>query len=212
MDLCQWNRRAVGSAVCDHHPNLGLRCSPFHHPDSEPAADHWRGLRFESAPFRKDLTSDNTLDVSNSRSLLHHVVIEGAGRGRFKGRANATSALETWCVPPRVEHLTVINSAYNGINVTQPNGPVTLTSVNATGNRGYGIFVNSTKGSVVVEKSSVVGNMADGIRYHFHDLRPETKQVDGVDVHDFCTYSTTYSQTYPFLMVAEQYQDSTVSR
>ena len=36
--------------------------------------------------------------------------------------------------------------------------------------------------------------------------------VDGVDVHDFCTYSTTYSQTYPFLMVAEQYEDSSVDR
>jgi hypothetical protein len=24
------------------------------------------------------------------------------------------------------------------------------------------------------------------------------------DIHDFCTYSTTYSHTYPFLMVAEQ--------
>jgi hypothetical protein len=54
--------------------------------------------------------------------------------------------------------------------------------------------------------------MADGVKYYFHDQRPETKMVDGVDVHDFCTYSTTYSQTYPFLMVAEQYEDSAVDR
>ncbi len=54
--------------------------------------------------------------------------------------------------------------------------------------------------------------MADGVKYYYHDQRPETKMVDGVDVHDFCTYSTTYSQTYPFLMVAEQYEDSAVDR
>ncbi len=33
-----------------------------------------------------------------------------------------------------------------------------------------------------------------------------------VNVHDFCTYSTTYSQTYLFLMVAEQYEDPAVDR
>ena len=38
------------------------------------------------------------------------------------------------------------------------------------------------------------------------------KVVDGVDVHDFCTYSTTYTQTYPFTMVAEQEEASLVDR
>lgn len=37
----------MGSGVCDHHPNLGLRCLPFHHPSNEAAADHWRGLRYD---------------------------------------------------------------------------------------------------------------------------------------------------------------------
>jgi hypothetical protein len=31
-----------------------------------------------------------------------------------------------------------------------------------------------------------------------------------VDFHDFCTYLTTYSPTFLFLMVAEQYEDSAV--
>ena len=54
--------------------------------------------------------------------------------------------------------------------------------------------------------------MADGVKMLVHDHRPETKIVDGVDIHDFCTYSTTYSQTYPFLMVAEQLENSIVDR
>jgi hypothetical protein len=69
-----------------------------------------------------------------------------------------------------------------------------------------------SRGYVQVEHSYVGKNMADGVKYYYHDQRPETKMVDGVDVHDFCTYSTTYSQTYPFLMVAEQYEDSAVDR
>ena len=74
------------------------------------------------------------------------------------------------------------------------------------------IKISNFSGYVQVEHSHVSKNMADGIKYYFHDQKPETKMVDGVDVHDFCTYSTTYSQTYPFLMVAEQYEDSAVDR
>jgi len=29
VEYCQWGRRRMGSGVCDHHPNLGLRCQ-FH--------------------------------------------------------------------------------------------------------------------------------------------------------------------------------------
>ena len=119
VDQCQWGRRRMGSGVCDHHPNLGIRCLPFHHDDNEAARGHWRGLRFEAAHYRKDLTQDK-LYVSNSKSVLRHVVVTGAGRGRFmergrfKGMANATSAIETWGVPPLMEHILVENSAYNG--------------------------------------------------------------------------------------------------
>ncbi len=119
IDQCQWNHRKMGSGVCDHHPNLGLRCLPFHHDANEAARNHWRGLRFESAPYRKDLTQEK-LYVRNSKSVLRHVEVSGAGRGRFvergrfKGKANATSAIETWGVPPVMEHILVENSAYNG--------------------------------------------------------------------------------------------------
>ena len=70
VERCQWGRRKMGSGVCDHHPNLGLRCQPFHHPESKSAQGHWRGLKFESAPHRKDLTAENTQYVSSSLSVL----------------------------------------------------------------------------------------------------------------------------------------------
>lgn len=212
IEDCRFERRKFGSGVCDLHPNLGLRCLPFHHEHDKTSDGHWRGLRFESASFRKDLTSDNTLYVSNSKSRLVHVEIIGAGSGKYLGKSNTTSAIETWGVPPIMEFMLVTNSAYNGINITQPGGLVSIAYSNITYNRGYGIYVNSTKGTVSIFNTSVTKNFADGIKYFFHDLRPETKLIDGVDIHDFCTYSTTYSQTYPFLMVAEQYSDSVVNK
>ena len=93
-----------------------------------------------------------------------------------------------------------------------PGSVVAIRYANLTNNRGYGLFVNSTSGYVSLLDSSVTNNMADGVKMLVHDYRPETKIVDGVDIHDFCTYSTTYSQTYPFLMVAEQIGTSIVDR
>lgn len=114
IEDCRFERRKFGSGVCDLHPNLGLRCLPFHHEHDKTSDGHWRGLRFESASFRKDLTSDNTLYVSNSKSRLVHVEIIGAGSGKYLGKSNTTSAIETWGVPPIMEFMLVTNSAYNG--------------------------------------------------------------------------------------------------
>ena len=50
MDRCHWERRKMGSGVCDHHPNLGLRCLPFHHKENRAAYGHWRGIR-EEIPY-----------------------------------------------------------------------------------------------------------------------------------------------------------------
>ena len=97
----------MGSGVCDHHPNLGILCLPFHHPDNRAVKHHWRGLRFESAPFSKRLTAENTLYVSYSKSALSHVEVLNAGQGRWRGRLNVTSAIETWGVPPVMEYIKV---------------------------------------------------------------------------------------------------------
>ena len=147
-----------------------------------------------------------------SKSQLLYVDVLNAGQGRWRGRLNTTSAIETWGVPPVMAYIKVENSAYNGINITMPGSGVTISHSNITANRGYGVFVNSTRGYVNLEHTSVTNNMADGVKLHVHDRRPESKRMDGVEVHDFCAFSTSYTQTYPFLMVAEQYGDSQVSR
>ena len=49
------------------------------------------------------------------------------------------------------------------------------------------------------QHSSVTNNMADGVKVHVHDQRPASRVVEGLDVHDFCTYSTTHSQGRKFM-------------
>ena len=89
---------------------------------------------------------------------------------------------------------------------------VVLEYANITANRGYGVYVNASRGALRLDHSYVGHNQADGVKLYRHDQRPAARVVDGLEVHDFCTYSTTYSQTYPLLMVADQYRTSAVER
>ena len=58
--------------------------------------------------------------MSKSKSILKHVEIVGAGKGKWKGKSNATSAIETWGCPPIMEHILIENSAYNGTVYSDP--------------------------------------------------------------------------------------------
>ena len=70
-----------------------------------------------------------------------------------------------------MDHIKVENSAYNGLNLTNPPDLVTISHANITANRGYGLFVNSTRGYVVLEHSAVTHNMADGVKMLVWDHR-----------------------------------------
>ena len=47
----------------DYHPDLGIECSNFYSPESGLIGTRWRGIRFENARHKKDLTQGNTLYV-----------------------------------------------------------------------------------------------------------------------------------------------------
>ena len=40
-----------------------MECAPFFRPDSTVMGTRWRGIRFENARFKKELTQANTLYV-----------------------------------------------------------------------------------------------------------------------------------------------------
>ncbi|KAF5303544.1 hypothetical protein FQR65_LT08145 [Abscondita terminalis] len=196
MMNCDWSTRQLGSGVCDYHPDLAIQCLPRH----DQPKKFWRGLKFEHAQFEKLLNYENTLYVPTSLSQLEYVLVEYGGVGR---EHNATSAVHIEGTPPIMNNVQVLNSAYNGINITLPEAPVKISNCTIRSNRGYGIFINSTYGLAHIDGCVVNENGGDGIRYVHNEARPNEKR-DISDRSDFCTSAITFSQTYPIDLYADQ--------
>ncbi|XP_072396976.1 protein bark beetle isoform X1 [Diabrotica undecimpunctata] len=193
---CQWDKRQMGSGVCDYHPDLGIECMARH----DTPLPFWRGIRFENAASTKKLTLYNTLYVPTSSSKLKFVNIYYAGAGRDH---NTTSALHVTGVPPIVDHLEIFNSAYNGINITNPDAPITINNCKIRNNRGYGIFINSSYGLAQIDGCTVTENGGDGIRFVRAEERPD-ERADRNGYSDFCKLALASSQTFPVQLFAEQ--------
>lgn len=196
MTQCQWNRRQLGSGVCDYHPDLAIQCLPRH----DSPIPFWRGIRFENAKFDKILTLYNTLYVPTSLSKLHYVNILFAGSGRDH---NATSALHVHGVPPNMKHVEILNSAYNGINITEPESPFRMENCTIRNSRGHGIFVNSSYGLAQLDGCTITGNGGDGIKFFRGEERPNEKP-DQENYFDFCTIASAFGQTYPVELFVSQ--------
>ena len=194
----------MGSGVCDYHPDLGIQCLPRH----DTPLPFWRGLRFEYAEYETLLTQQNTLFVPVSKSQLENIDIKHAGVGRDH---NTTSAIQVLGVPPNMNYMDVLDNAYNGINITLPEGPIMISNTRIRGNRGYGIFINSSYGLALVDKCVVSENGGDGIRYVNSEERPD-ERADKSDIYDFCTLATAASQTYPIQIYTEQKLFANVKR
>ncbi|XP_012253572.2 protein bark beetle isoform X3 [Athalia rosae] len=194
-----WSYRQLGAGVCDYHPDLAISCLPRHDGGTQ-AVKHWRGLRFEGSLYDTPLIQENTMYIYRSKSILRHVDVKYAGTGR---EYNTTSAIHVEGVPPRMESVSVLHSAFNGVNVTSPNAPIVMTNCTVRNNKGYGIYVNSSSGLALVENSVVLDNGADGIKYVHHDEKP-TEKLDRTDNHDLCQLPGTTSQTFPIIIFMEQ--------
>ncbi|KAK8748862.1 hypothetical protein OTU49_016033, partial [Cherax quadricarinatus] len=68
---------------------------------------------------------------------------------------------------------------------------------------GYGVYVNTSTGSVLInESSSVRENTADGVKYNFHHRQPDRSASD--TFQDFCAGASNPNQAYPIVTVATQ--------
>jgi len=193
---CQWDRHQLGSGVCDYHNDLGVQCLPL----LESASTHWRGIRFVNAESTRGLSNGNTIYDHVSESELRHVNIIRAGAGRNR---IVTAAIESIGVPPILSHVNIDYSAFTGINITRSQSGFHFNEVTVRRSRGFGVFVNSSYGSAMIENSNIAENGADGIRYVGHDLRFD-ERTDRSDVREFCTLAITAGQTYPVELQVEQ--------
>ncbi|XP_045480313.1 protein bark beetle isoform X1 [Harmonia axyridis] len=193
---CKWSTRQMGAGVCDYHPDLAIQCSPRH----DRPLPFWRGLKFEHAEHDRFLSRSRTLYVPKSLSELNYVNIMYAGAGRDQ---NTTSAVEAVGVVPNMDNVEILNSAYNGINITYSEAPVYLRNCTVRNNRGYGVFINSSYGSAHIDNSVINENGGDGVRFIRALERPEDR-VNKYGYNDFCNLAVQTSQIYPVQLFFEQ--------
>ncbi|XP_072155093.1 protein bark beetle isoform X2 [Bemisia tabaci] len=194
---CDWASRQLGSGVCDFHPDLGIECLPYH--ETKPSlVQHWRGITFQNAKHERTLAQRNTLYVQSSLSRLSYVQIRYGGSGRDY---NATSALQIEGVPPKMQSVSVLFSAYNGLNISSPDSPVVLSNCTIRSNRGYGVYVNSSTGMALLDGCLINENGADGVKYVHHDVKVIENRQENFDL---CEFPTTASQTFPINVFVQQ--------
>ncbi|XP_048517043.1 protein bark beetle isoform X2 [Dendroctonus ponderosae] len=194
LEQCGWSNYQMGSGVCDYHPDIGIACQARH----DNPKPYWRGIRFENA--HNENTLQNTLFTPVSSSSLRYVNIYYGGVGRDH---NTSSALHVEGVPPIMENLEVVSSAYNGLNITNPGSPIWINNCTIRNNRGYGVFINSSYGLTHLDGCVINDNGGDGIRYIRAEERPE-ESVDRRGYSDFCQVAVISSQVFPIYVYAEQ--------
>ncbi|XP_055710937.1 protein bark beetle [Phlebotomus papatasi] len=200
---CSWDRRQLGSGVCDYHSDIGIQCLPLHAAESH----YWRGIRFEFA-LSEPQTANNAVFESLSHSELKYVDIKRAGYGP---RGSTTSAIEVLGNPPVLHHVTVDHSAFTGINVTRSDAAFTFRDVVVRRSRGIGIFVNSSYGLAHLEGCTVSSSGADGVKYEGHDWR-FNERPSQLRIYELCSLPTTAGQIYPIWLSVDQSQFSAVPK
>ncbi|KAK4322844.1 hypothetical protein Pmani_006428 [Petrolisthes manimaculis] len=193
-----WNTHSMGGGVCDLHPDLGLTCKDEH--ALWKGTNHWRGLLFYHAEYDSQLYQENTLYQKVSKSSLKYITIEYGGMG--PGR-EAVSAIMSRSVPPQLTNVDILRSAHSGINATLPGTFLHLSGGIIKDNAGYGVYVNTSTGSLLVDGGSrVTENWSDGVHYTFH--RREPPRTASETFQDFCTGASNPNQAYPIVTVATQ--------
>lgn len=191
LDQCAgWSQRQLGSGVCDYHPDIEIACEPTLQAE---AGYHWMGIEFELAKTQQKTELHGTVNREESRSLLEHVVAMHGGR---KKDASATAAIQVYGVPPVMRSVEVRWSAYHGINITAPHQPFEIRDSMFVENRGYGIFINSSKGQASLSGVISTDNGADGVVYAYHET------VRGSDLL-LCDSSISSGLRYPMVFVYE---------
>lgn len=132
-----------------------------------------------------------------SKSYLGNVIIERAGQLPDDRLTSALSVLGG--VPPIMNQMIIRQSAYNGLNVTDPTNGFKITSSRFVENRGYGVFINSSVGRILLSNVEVQENGADGIRFVHFDKPIITTQ------DSFCqTPNLGMSQVFPIRYTHKQ--------
>ncbi|XP_050428797.1 protein bark beetle isoform X2 [Adelges cooleyi] len=191
-----WTNKRLGSGSCDLKQDIAVECLPYYE-NSYAVKNYWQGLKFEKAQFKKSLIHHNTLYQPVSLSELNHVILTYAGVATdFK----ATSAIQINGVPPLLKNVSILHSAYNGINITTSDSVLDLQDCIIKNNKGHGIFMNSSFGQVSLMRALISNNKGDGV----HIVQGNVDRDLMSNVNELCSLPTTTSQTFPVVVSVQQ--------
>lgn len=165
---------------------------------------YWKGVEFVNADSDISSILSNKMEIRVSKSILEHVTIEYAGYDVY---GKTSSALQVnGGVPPHINELTIRRSAFTAFNVTDPQNGFQLMNSRFVENRGYGIYINSSVGRVLLSSIEVEENGADGVRF-IHFDKPTYS-------HDsFCqTPNLGKNQVFPIKYTHKQSASKTLSK
>ncbi|RWS26925.1 uncharacterized protein B4U80_09870, partial [Leptotrombidium deliense] len=187
-----WNKRQIGSGICDYHLDIGIKCSKI----LRPKRDYWSGIRFIDAKYNQVYIDalKGKMKKKVSESVFDNVLITFAGESN---NGEGVAAISSVGVPPQLKNVEVKWSAFNGIDILYPTDPVLIENSSFIENRGHGIFVNTSLGDVNLNKVLVENNGADGVYY--------TRHQDSEIGSDFCPFTDLgETQVYPVRLTHEQ--------
>ena len=69
---------------------------------------------------------------------------------------------------------------------------------------GYGVYVNTTDGGVLLDSCTIMQNGADGVKFVHHEETSMSLVNRNANTMDFCTIPIVSSQTFPIVSNFEQ--------
>ncbi|KAK6181325.1 hypothetical protein SNE40_009204 [Patella caerulea] len=187
----------LGHHICDGQQVIGFECEGMR---PGLALDHWRGLEFYNSTLEEVFIDDN-IYINKTYSFLEYLDILYAGLNTFNGRGIGINyplaAISASPFVPLMNNVTIKYSAYDAMNLTEIRGSIHIANGTIKGNRGYGIFIQTAVGGVLVNQTNITNNWGDGIKMQMRNLTivdfiKEYPWDDG-----FCSGVNIGSQTYP---------------
>ncbi|XP_021367968.1 protein bark beetle-like isoform X3 [Mizuhopecten yessoensis] len=195
---CPGNQRInVGTHICDGQQLIGFECIGLR---SDLAMDYWRGLEFYNSTTES--IKEEIIIRKEPLSWLEYLDISYAGRdinrndGMIHGRASISASPDV----PLMNNVTITNGAYDGLNMTEITGRIHIANSTVADNRGYGAFIQSNVGRVLINMTDMDNNWGDGVKMYMTNFTIHDWDSDFPADVSFCRSANLLYQTYPVLV------------
>ncbi|XP_067681580.1 protein bark beetle-like [Haliotis asinina] len=193
----------LGQHICDGQQLIGFECEGLR---DGLATDNWRGLEFYNSTSAEKNIEDNVY-INSTFSWIEYTDILYAGLDIFHGKGIGVNyqraAISASPHVPVFNNVTVKYSAYHAFNLTNVEGPIHIANCTLYRNRGYGIYVQTAVGNVLVNMTNITENWGDGIKMYMSNLTYNDFLTRFPMEKSFCRTPILIGQTYPVYI----YQD-----